>query len=192
MLLSKWYGKGMGKELNQFIQLLEAADRSKTIDQVGILLFFEVSFKKAKIFFLKKYNGYALLIQKTWRGYISRKRLKKIHSAISKFQKSIRMKSEMKKEYKDKEAERNELSFQLAIEHRRKLRQNKLNMAELLQILPASQIEKYLEKQRIDAATKIQATYRGHRYRKKFNNEKYLIVCTKAAVCIQRTVKNKV
>jgi hypothetical protein len=130
-----------------------------------------------------------MLIQKTWRGYISRKQLRKVNSAISKFQKSFRLKTELKKEYKEKEAERNELGFQLAIEHRRKLRQNKLNMAELLQILPASQIEKYFEKQRINAAIRIQATYRGYRHRKTFYQEKFQIIRNKAAVCIQRAVR---
>lgn len=61
-------------------------------------------------------------------------------------------------------------------------------MAELLQIIPANEIEKYLIKQRNDAAILIQASYRGYRQRKFFNRDKINAERYKAAVCIQRAV----
>ena len=36
MLLSKWYGKGIGKELSELSQLMESADQTRTTDQVNL------------------------------------------------------------------------------------------------------------------------------------------------------------
>jgi hypothetical protein len=35
MLLSRWYGKGIGKELSELTQLMDSADQTRTIDQVN-------------------------------------------------------------------------------------------------------------------------------------------------------------
>jgi hypothetical protein len=82
-----------------------------------------------------------------------------------------------------------ELRFQLLLEHRRKQRKHKLDQLELLKILPADQIEKYLDRQRHFSATLIQACYRGYRERIKLAKHRESIMRERAAVCIQRAAR---
>ena len=35
MLLSRWYGKGIGKELSELSHLMDSADQTRTVDQVN-------------------------------------------------------------------------------------------------------------------------------------------------------------
>lgn len=35
MLLSKWYGKGIGKDLSEFVNMLESVGHSRPMDQVS-------------------------------------------------------------------------------------------------------------------------------------------------------------
>ena len=130
------------------------------------------------------------MIQKTWRGYKSRKSLKKANEAFSKFQSFYRRKKQESEELKLMNEAQNELKFQLALEHCRKLRKRNLTMAELIKIVPANEIDKYLQRQREAAAIKIQANYRGYTQRKKINNKREFFEKAKAAICIQRAVSN--
>lgn len=129
------------------------------------------------------------MIQKTWRGHMERKRLKKANKSFAKFQQNYRARRELEEKFKQQKMAKDELRFQLVLEHRRKQRQKKMEMLELLEILPADQIENYLEKQRQYSATVIQAFYRGYRVRKDFNKNRVQIIQTKAATKIQRAVR---
>ena len=130
-----------------------------------------------------------MLIQKTWRGHMERKRLKKANRSFAKFQQNYRAKREREEKAKQQKAAKDELRFQLVLEHRRKQRQKKMEMLELLEILPADQIENYLEKQRQYSATVIQSFYRGYRARKDFDKNRLNIIQTRAAIKIQRAVR---
>lgn len=119
---------------------------------------------------------------------MERKKLEKAHKSFSKFQLKYRAKKEVNEKRKAKKLAEDELRFQLLLEHRRKQRQRKLEMVELIKILQPNQIEKYLEKQREQSALVIQANYRGYRQRKLFNLIKHDKIKLKAVICIQRTV----
>jgi hypothetical protein len=128
------------------------------------------------------------MIQKVWRGYSERKRLKKINQSFAKLQNKFRAKKQVEDMKKQKKMALDELRFQLMLEHRRKQRQRNIKMLELLEILAPNQIEKYLDKQREYSACIIQANYRGYIQRKLFQKNKEQIVMNKAAVEIQRWV----
>ena len=81
-----------------------------------------------------------------------------------------------------------ELNFKLAIEHVRKVRQHKLNKAELLEIVPANQLERFMQKERERAAVIIQSAFKGYLVRKNMNAHKFYMKHYRAAVCIQRAV----
>lgn len=170
LLLSKWYGKGIGKELNEFIRFIDMADQTKTEDE--------------------REAYYATLIQKTWRGYSTRKKLKQTSKAIAKFQRLFRKKHQMKLELEARQQEENEMRYRLSIEHCRQMRQRKLEMREILEIIPSNQIDKYFEKQRTLAATKIQAWYKGCRQRRLFEEKRGDAIHYKSAVIIQRAVRS--
>lgn len=126
-----------------------------------------------------------------WRGYRSRMALKKANEAFSKFQVSYRRKKEEADDEKQYQMAQSELKFQLALQHCRKLRKRNLTMAELIQIVPANEIDKYLQRQKENAVITIQAYYRGYIQRKKLNQKRETVEQFRAAVCIQRTVKTK-
>jgi len=132
----------------------------------------------------------ATLIQKTWRGYIARKRLKKLNKSFAKLQNKYRARKNLESEKKQKKLALDELRFQLMLEHRRKQRQRNIKMMELIEILPPNQIEKYMEKQREYSAVIIQANFRGYRERKLLEKKKDIMIKTKAAIYIQRWVFN--
>ena len=122
---------------------------------------------------------------------MERKKLEKAHKSFSKFQLKYRAKKEMNEKRKAKRQAEDELRFQLLLAHRRRQRQRKLEMIELIKILQPNQIEKYLEKQREHSALIIQANYRGYRQRKIFNSIKDDKIKIKAVICIQRAVIKK-
>jgi hypothetical protein len=49
MLLSRWYGKGIGKELSEFSLLLESADQTKSIDEVSSIIKEVIIFCSSKL-----------------------------------------------------------------------------------------------------------------------------------------------
>ena len=135
----------------------------------------------------------ATVIQKTWRGYQERKRLKKANEAFSKFQKKFRARRHLQDKKKVQNVAKAELQFQLDLEDLRKARRQKIEMLELLEFLPANKVEDYLEKhynkQREDSARKIQANFRGYRARKELAKNREELRRTRAAVKIQRETR---
>ena len=132
----------------------------------------------------------ATLIQKTWRGYVARKRLKKLNKSFSKLQNKFRANRNLEMEKKQKKLASDELRFQLMLEHRRRQRKRNIKMLEIIEILPPNQIENYMEKQREYSAVIIQANFRGYRERKILEKKKDHMIKTKAAIRIQRWVLN--
>jgi hypothetical protein len=88
-----------------------------------------------------------------------------------------------------KEKLKNELKFNLILEHRRKQKKRKLDLMQLIEILPPHQIAAFFEKQMEHAATKIQAFYRGFIERRLFKANKEVMIRRKAAIIIQKAVK---
>jgi hypothetical protein len=119
---------------------------------------------------------------------MDRKRLKKLNDGFAQFQKKYRARRTLEEKKKQMSKARDELQFQLMLEHRRKQRQRNIQLLELLEVLPAHKIENFLEKQREYSATVIQAGWRGYKARKEFNKQKEAIKRHRAAVKIQREV----
>ena len=114
--------------------------------------------------------------------------MKKADRAFAKFHRQLRKKKEKLLDDKQKKLAEEELKFQLLLDHRRKQRQRKIEMAQLIEIIPSNQIDKYFEKQREYSATLIQASYRGYKQRKLMPEIRDKMEKFKAAVCIQRAV----
>jgi hypothetical protein len=112
-----------------------------------------------------------------------------VNLAFSKFQVSYRRKKEEAENTKQYKMAQDELKFQLALEHCRKLRKRNLTMAELIKIVPANEIDKYLQKQKENAVILIQAHYRGYLQRKLVDGKRNNVEQFRAAVCIQRAVR---
>ena len=119
---------------------------------------------------------------------MERLRLRKMNKSFARLQQNFRARQILDSKRRERQMANDELRFQLLLEHRRKQRQRKVDMIELLEILPPDQIGKYFEKQRDYSARIIQANYRGYRQRKLFNQQREEIRENRAAICIQRQV----
>ncbi len=128
------------------------------------------------------------MIQKIWRGYVARRRLQRANKAFAKLQQKYRAKRQIEEKKKQLKMAKDEIRFQLMLEHRRRQRQKKIQMLEIIEILPPNQIELYLENQREYSAKLIQANYRGYRVRKDFQILRRQLIMNKAAIKIQRAV----
>jgi hypothetical protein len=137
---------------------------------------------------IKEMDDKIVKIQATWRGYILRKRLKIANNSLSIFHKKYRLKKEAEKGRKSKIRIEDDLKFYLLLEHRKKQRQQKIDMMQIIEILPPFQIKAFFEKQKQESATKIQAFYRGYMERKLFVIKKEKLIQEKAATLIQRAV----
>ncbi|CAF0736431.1 unnamed protein product [Brachionus calyciflorus] len=167
--VSKWGFRNIGNEYNEFKEMFEDAEKSKMTDQF-------------------MYDQ-ALVIQKVWRGYKARKSLKEKMSKVTTLQKAYRNRLAKKETDKAKKMADDELRFQLLILHRRKQRQKQVQLAELIEILPANKIDWFMEKQREDAAKRIQALWRGYQVRKNFQKSKQKMIRIRAVVKIQTAVR---
>jgi len=167
-LINKWKNKDIDKELAQFNSAYDGAYNNRVTNQ--------------------ELDQKAIIIQKTWRGHMDRKRLRKINESFAQFQKKYRARRTLEEKKNQMTKARDELQFQLMLEHRRKQRQRKIEMLELMEVLPAYKIEDYLEKQREYSAIVIQAGWRGYKTRKEFYKKIEDIRRNRAAVKIQRKV----
>ncbi|MBN3306559.1 IQCB1 protein, partial [Amia calva] len=165
-LREKWTGKGFDKELGQLLELLHAASH-----QPG-----EV----------KRLHQAASLIQAAWRSYKTRKRMKKLPSAVSRIQKSFRERKKRESLLSQRQKEAQELRQQLQLSRQRALREFRQRQLDLLEIVPAGLVDRFLHEQEQRAAVVIQKQWRGHRERRKFHQQKQAMKEFKAAVTLQR------
>ncbi|XP_041056099.1 IQ calmodulin-binding motif-containing protein 1 isoform X2 [Carcharodon carcharias] len=168
-LLSKqWTGRGFDKELSQLLDLLYAGSTQGVSQQ-------------------KSYRA-ACLIQAAWRAYQTRKRVKNLPKVVTTLQRSFRAKREQEMHRLEKMREEEELKCQLQLRRHRALREFRQRQLSLLEIVPASEMDKYLQEERERSALLIQKVWLGYRQRKAFNKQKQALKEFRAAVIVQRAV----
>ncbi|CAL1544110.1 unnamed protein product [Lymnaea stagnalis] len=170
-LLKRWEGKGFDRDLRHISFLLESGSASKAKSQ--------------------RQDECARYIQAVWKGYSSRRKLQRANKAFSKFQKSYRYKLKKAKEEQVKlqTQYQSELYFQMKLRRQQLLRTLDERRLKTLEILPASQIENYLKKEKSVAATRIQTLWRGHRERSKLTERQNIAKQVHAAIIIQRAFR---
>ncbi|XP_058151710.1 IQ calmodulin-binding motif-containing protein 1 isoform X2 [Dasypus novemcinctus] len=134
----------------------------------------------------QKLHQAACLIQAYWKGFQTRKRIKKLPSAVTALQRSFRTKrtTRLVKLNRHKEEEDHRLQVQLQRQRAMRLsRELRLNM---LEIVHPGQVEKHNREMEEKSALIIQKHWRGYRERKKFHQQKPSLVEYKAAVTLQR------
>ncbi|XP_058151713.1 IQ calmodulin-binding motif-containing protein 1 isoform X3 [Dasypus novemcinctus] len=162
----------------------------------------------------QKLHQAACLIQAYWKGFQTRKRIKKLPSAVTALQRSFRTKrtTRLVKLNRHKEEEDHRLQVQLQRQRAMRLsRELRLNMLEIVHpavpgicvtfcciillrqlsvcVVPfLGQVEKHNREMEEKSALIIQKHWRGYRERKKFHQQKPSLVEYKAAVTLQRAV----
>ncbi|GCC33153.1 hypothetical protein chiPu_0011621, partial [Chiloscyllium punctatum] len=135
-----------------------------------------------------KFHRCACLIQASWRAYQTRKRLKCLPKAVTTLQRSFRAKREQEMQQLEKKREEEELKRQLQLRRHRALREFRQRQLSLLELVPASEMDKYLQEERERSALLIQKVWHGYRHRRDFNKQKQALKEFRAAVVIQRAV----
>ncbi|NXH14804.1 IQCB1 protein, partial [Bucco capensis] len=167
-LLSKeWTGKGFDRDLGQLLDLL----------------YLEQSKGKGEM--QRQYQA-ACIIQALWRGFQTRKRLKKLPQAVTTLQRSFRAKREQELQHLKKQKEDEALKQQMQLQRQRAMRLFHERQLALLEIIHASQVDKYMEEMEGKSALTIQRFWRGYRARRNFHQQRQSLKEYKAAVIIQR------
>ncbi|XP_076199074.1 IQ calmodulin-binding motif-containing protein 1 [Aptenodytes patagonicus] len=167
-LLSKqWTGKGFDRDLSQLLDLL----------------YLEQSNGKGEV---QRQHQAACIIQAMWRGFQTRKRLKKLPQAVTTLQRSFRAKREQELQHLKKQKEDEALKLQMQLQRQRAMRLFHERQLALLEIIHASQVNKYMEEVEGKSALTIQRFWRGYRARRNFHQQRQFLKEYKAAVVIQR------
>ncbi|XP_032548461.1 IQ calmodulin-binding motif-containing protein 1 isoform X1 [Chiroxiphia lanceolata] len=173
LLNKQWTGKGFDRELNQLLDMLYL-EQSSGKGEMQTVLF-------------QKQHQAASIIQATWRGFQTRRRLKKLPQAVTTLQRSFRAKREQELQHLAKQKEDEALKLQMQLQRQRAMRLFHERQLALLERVHASQVNKYMEEMEDKSALTIQRFWRGYRARRIFHQQKQSLKEYKAAVIIQRT-----
>ncbi|XP_029461066.1 IQ calmodulin-binding motif-containing protein 1 [Rhinatrema bivittatum] len=166
-LLSKqWTGKGFGRELGRLLDLLCSG-----------------SYRQVE---MQRLHHAACLIQAVWKGFWTRKRLKKLPKAVTSLQRGFRAKREQELLHLKRQKEEEDLKQQLQLERRRAMRAFREKQLTLLEIVHAGQVDRHMQEMQEKSALTIQRHWRGHKERKSFHQQRRALKQYKAAVTIQR------
>ncbi|XP_075613162.1 IQ calmodulin-binding motif-containing protein 1 isoform X1 [Balearica regulorum gibbericeps] len=167
-LLSKqWTGKGFDRDLSQLLDLL----------------YLEQSNGKGE---MQRQHQAACKIQAMWRGFQTRRRLKKLPQAVTTLQRSFRAKREQELQHLKKQKEDEALKLQMRLQRQKAMRVFHERQLASLEIIHASQVNKYMEEMEGKSALTIQRFWRGYRARRNFHQQRQSLKEYKAAVIIQR------
>ncbi|NXT27797.1 IQCB1 protein, partial [Syrrhaptes paradoxus] len=167
-LLSKeWTGKGFDSDLSQLLDLLYLGQSNRKGE-------------------MQRQHQAACIIQATWKGFQTRKRLKKLLQAVITLQRRFRAKREKELQHVEKQKEDEALKLEIQLQKQRAMRLFHERQLALLEIIHASQVDKYLEETEDKSALTIQRFWRGYRVRRHFHQQRQSLREYKAAVVIQR------
>ncbi|XP_074157450.1 IQ calmodulin-binding motif-containing protein 1 [Sminthopsis crassicaudata] len=165
MLNKQWSGKEIDQELKQLLNLLHSGVYQEE-DQ-------------------KIYQA-ACKIQAAWKGFQTRKRMKKLPCAVIALQRNFRNKREKQLLKLKKQKEEEDLRLQMQLQRQRAMRISREYRLNLLEIVHPGQVGKHIQEMEEKSALIIQKHWRGYRQRKHFSQQKQSLKEYKAAVILQR------
>ncbi|XP_022421650.1 IQ calmodulin-binding motif-containing protein 1 isoform X2 [Neophocaena asiaeorientalis asiaeorientalis] len=134
----------------------------------------------------QKLHQAACLIQAYWKGFQTRKRLKKLPSAVITLQRSFRSKRTKMLLKLSRQKEEEDCRLQLQLQRQRAMRLSRELRLSMLEIVHPGQVEKHNREIEEKSALIIQKHWRGYRERKNFRQQRPSLVEYKAAVTLQR------
>ncbi|CAN2389097.1 IQ motif containing B1 [Pristimantis euphronides] len=166
-LLSKqWTGKGFGRDLSRLLDILYSS-----------------SYQQEE---LQRLHRAACIIQATWRGFQTRKRMRKLPRAVTSLQRSFRAKRHQEMMQQKRRREEEELREHLKLQRLRAMREFREKQLTLLEIVHPGQMDKHIWETQETSALIIQKHWKGHRDRRRFLLQKQTLKQYKAAVTLQR------
>lgn len=164
--LGKWKGRGFDNEVKRLIALLEAGSLAQAE---------EMRLARA-----------ATIIQAFFRGSKERQSLRRAEWGITLLQRKFRQSRLDKRRIKAEEKERRD--YKLAFEQKRinEFRSSMRKQLKMLETVPAREVNLFMAQNQEQAASKIQAAYRGMVARRTCRERRHEVTRERAAVAIQR------
>ncbi|XP_066203046.1 IQ calmodulin-binding motif-containing protein 1 isoform X2 [Saccopteryx leptura] len=134
----------------------------------------------------EKLHQAACLIQAYWKGFQTRKRLKKLPSALITLQRNFRSRRAKILLELNRRKEEEDRRLQLQLQRQRAMRLSRELRLSMLEIVHPGQVEKHNRELEEKSALIIQKHWRGYRERKNFHQQKPSLMEYKAAVILQR------
>ncbi|KAL2088191.1 hypothetical protein ACEWY4_017019 [Coilia grayii] len=172
LVVKDWRGKGFDAVLDRLVGLLKSPPPRYT-DIKG------VQAERVRA---------ACVIQAAWRAHQTRRRLKKLPRAITCLQRSFRERKRREEERVERRRAEEDLRLQLQLRRQTANRLFRQKQLQLIELLPADQVKRYLGEVERQAALVIQRVWRGHRDRRSLQQRKYHLQRHRAAITIQRAV----
>lgn len=169
LIIKKWKFDKHGTNVKHFVDEVEA--RSIVESEV------------------ERKNHAAVLIQASWRGYSSRKKMKRLHNGIRRFQQFYRKWRANKVRLRDKERKVKEICsarLESITQGRMSFWEGQLSH---VQQLPPADLSSFIKQQEINAATKIQSRWRAHLAWNKYSLLREGANLSKNATIIQRAFR---
>ncbi|XP_007942087.1 IQ calmodulin-binding motif-containing protein 1 [Orycteropus afer afer] len=136
----------------------------------------------------QKLHKAACVIQAYWKGFQTRKRIKKLPSAVMTLQRSFRAKRTKILLNLNRQKEEEDQRLQLQLQRQRAMRLSRELRLSMLEIVHPGQVEKHNQELEEKSALIIQKHWKGYRERKNFQQQKPSLMEYKAAVTLQRAV----
>ncbi|XP_006869408.1 PREDICTED: IQ calmodulin-binding motif-containing protein 1 isoform X1 [Chrysochloris asiatica] len=134
----------------------------------------------------QKLHKAACVIQAYWKGFQTRKRIKKLPSAVTTLQRNFRMKRTKILLKLNRQKEEEDHKLQLQLQRQRAMRLSRELQLSMLEIVHPGDVEKHNQEIEEKSALIIQKHWKGYRERKTFHQQKQTHMEYKAAIILQR------
>ncbi|XP_029942232.1 IQ calmodulin-binding motif-containing protein 1 [Salarias fasciatus] len=154
-LLDKdWRGRGFEQDVDQLIALIQSEKDAASHSEPS-----SAELERA-----------ACVIQAAWRSHQTRRRVKSLSRAVSSLQRRYRARRRRQRQQEEQQQWEEELRYQVCVRRQQARRQFHQKHRELLQRLPADQVQPYLQECERRAAVLIQSFWRGCRERRRYDD----------------------
>ncbi|XP_042337493.1 IQ calmodulin-binding motif-containing protein 1-like, partial [Plectropomus leopardus] len=170
-LLDKdWRGRGFDQDLDQLIALIRSDGTS------------QVCAERVRA---------ACVIQAAWRSYRTRRRVRSLNRAVSTLQRRYRARRRQQQQQEERQRWEEELKYQVCVRRQQARRDFHQKQRLLLRLLPADQVQSYLQECERRAAVVIQSVWRGFRERRRYDDDtrRHTRRQQQAARTLQRAVR---
>ncbi|KAL3999832.1 RAT1-interacting protein [Sarotherodon galilaeus] len=173
LLHKDWRGRGFDRGIDQLIALIQSEKDVVSQSQGS-----------------SEHVRAACVIQAAWRSYKTRRRVKSLNRAVSVLQRKYRARRREQQQQKEVQLWEEELKYQVCVRRQQARRRFHQKQRQLLQLLPADQVQTYLQECENRAAVVIQSFWRGFRERRHYSStQRHMLRRERAVRTLQRGVR---
>ncbi|XP_004565671.1 IQ calmodulin-binding motif-containing protein 1 [Maylandia zebra] len=173
LLHKDWRGRGFDRGIDQLIALIQSEKDVVSQTQGS-----------------SEHVRAACVIQAAWRSYKTRRRVKSLNRAVSVLQRKYRARRREQQQQKEAQLWEEELKYQVCVRRQQARRRFHQKQRQLLQLLPADQVQSYLQECENRAAVVIQSFWRGFRERRHYSStQRHMLRRERAVRMLQRGVR---